>query len=94
MAGGRKASSSPRRRVPPPATRVLLLLGTTLRRRRASLHAQVFPESTDIRPHGQATFKVAFRPSRDGAFFAQQLLLVAHIKSQRNFRWAEERERK
>ncbi|GLC34162.1 Cilia- and flagella-associated protein 65 [Pleodorina starrii] len=47
---------------------------------------QVFPESTDIRPRGQVTFKVAFRPPRDGAFFAQQLLLVAHVKSQRNFR--------
>ncbi|EFJ47120.1 hypothetical protein VOLCADRAFT_92245 [Volvox carteri f. nagariensis] len=46
----------------------------------------VFPESADIRSHGQVTFKVAFRPPRDGAFFAQQLLLVAHVKSQRNFR--------
>ncbi|KXZ53757.1 hypothetical protein GPECTOR_6g674 [Gonium pectorale] len=47
---------------------------------------QVFPESVDVRPRGQAIFKVAFRPPRDGAFFSQQLTLVAHVKSQRNFR--------
>ncbi|GIL53686.1 hypothetical protein Vafri_9323 [Volvox africanus] len=51
---------------------------------------QVFPESVDIRPRGQTTFKVAFRPPRDGAFFSQQLLLVAHVKSQRNFRLVSE----
>ncbi len=47
---------------------------------------QVFPDSVDIRPHGQAVFKVAFRPGRDGAFFAQRLAVVAHAKAQRNFR--------
>ncbi|GIL85005.1 hypothetical protein Vretimale_9849 [Volvox reticuliferus] len=51
---------------------------------------QVFPESVDIRPRGQTTFKVAFRPPRDAAFFSQQLLLVAHVKSQRNFRLVSE----
>jgi hypothetical protein len=47
---------------------------------------QVFPDVLDVRPFGSATFKVAFRPSRDGAFVACGLSLVAAVKAQRNFR--------
>jgi hypothetical protein len=32
---------------------------------------QAFPASTDIKPGAQATFRIAFRPSRDAAHYAQ-----------------------
>jgi hypothetical protein len=35
------------------------------------LGLQVFPESADIKPNASATFRVAFRPPRDAAHFAQ-----------------------
>ncbi|KAJ9506854.1 hypothetical protein QJQ45_029976, partial [Haematococcus lacustris] len=47
---------------------------------------QVLPEAADIKPGGQAVFRVAFRPPRDAAHFCQTLTLCGHIKSMRNFR--------
>eukprot|EP00955_Chlamydomonas_euryale_P068121 360023-Chlamydomonas_euryale.AAC.1 len=40
----------------------------------------VLPESADIKPGCQATFRVAFRPPRDGVHFAQTLHVRAHLK--------------
>jgi len=47
---------------------------------------QVFPESADIKPQSQATFRVAFRPPKDAQHYAQVLQLRAFVKSMRNFR--------
>ncbi|KAG1664126.1 hypothetical protein FOA52_011949 [Chlamydomonas sp. UWO 241] len=47
---------------------------------------QVLPETADIKPGCQATFRVAFRPPRDAAHYAQTLQLRGHIKAMRNFR--------
>jgi hypothetical protein len=32
---------------------------------------QVFPEFADIKPHGTACFRIAFRPPKDGQHYAQ-----------------------
>jgi hypothetical protein len=74
-----------------------VLLLSTLRHQRSSMNGcmtlwhlritpQVFPESVDLKPGAQATFRVAFRPTRDGVHVAQLLTLCAHVKSMRNFR--------
>ena len=47
---------------------------------------KVFPEKADILPHNSTTFKVAFRPVYDNAYYSQSLEVFMYPKTQRNFR--------
>jgi hypothetical protein len=47
---------------------------------------QVFPESVDVKAGGSASFRIAFRPTKDAQHFSQLLHLRASMKSMRNFR--------
>lgn len=52
----------------------------------AKLVFQVFPESADIKAGGSASFRIAFRPTKDAQHYSQLLHLRASMKSMRNFR--------
>eukprot|EP00798_Chlamydomonas_sp_ICE-L_P020949 gene20949-27801_t len=41
---------------------------------------QVFPDAADLKPHGETTFRIAFRPPRDAQHYAQTLQLCAFVK--------------
>lgn len=47
---------------------------------------KVFPEKADILPHNSTTFKVAFRPVYDNAYYSQSVEVFVFPKTQRNFR--------
>lgn len=47
---------------------------------------QVFPETAEVGPRGQASFRVAFRPPKDGQYYSQTLHVCAFVKAMRNFR--------
>ncbi|KAK9812626.1 hypothetical protein WJX72_000839 [[Myrmecia] bisecta] len=51
---------------------------------------QAFPEQADIRPHGSVTFRLAFRPPKDGQYYNQLVDVVAFVKAMRNFRLVSE----
>jgi hypothetical protein len=47
---------------------------------------KVFPDRGDILPRSTTTFKVAFRPSYENAYYSQSLEAFVFPKTQRNFR--------
>lgn len=46
----------------------------------------MYPDSADIKPFGSSTFRIAFRPPKDGQFYSQNITVNASVKSMRNFR--------
>eukprot|EP00976_Prorocentrum_cordatum_P115477 1196018-Prorocentrum_minimum.AAC.1 len=46
----------------------------------------VFPESAELKPHASHTFRVGFRPGKDGHAYFHRLECVAYLKAMRNFR--------
>lgn len=40
--------------------------------------------------NGSATFKLVFRPPRDGVFFCQNLSVCAYVKAQRSYKLVQE----
>ncbi|MEW5306910.1 MAG: hypothetical protein WDW36_009343 [Sanguina aurantia] len=47
---------------------------------------QMYPDAADIKPFGSSTFRIAFRPPKDGCFYSQTITVNASVKSMRNFR--------
>lgn len=50
----------------------------------------MFPESADIGPGQSVTFRVAFRPPRDGQYYTGTLDFIAHVKHMKSFRLVSE----
>lgn len=46
----------------------------------------MFPDVTDVRPGETTTFRISFRPPRDGQYYSAVLDFVAHVKHMRSFR--------
>jgi len=51
---------------------------------------QAFPEVLELRPHTSAAVRLAFRPTRDGAYYWQTLTVLAGLKAMRSFRLVHE----